>query len=213
MNTLTWKPLTHNNPFTAKAGEGLILMPETDRAVITLPAFPYPGDSIGFIDAGGTLATHSLTIDPNGNRINNTETDAYSFDTSGAVIHLLFTGTIYGWQILSPVQLLPFSVAPKVVISDFIQDNTAVSDKFLVWIFDQQTSGHRAELPPLSGNKGLYLIITNVSNVSFAIRPFSGDLLAGLSTDFPLAARSTIHLVASGETGELGWLITSLTSL
>ena len=213
MNTLTWKPLTHNNPFTATSGEGLILMPETDRAVITLPAFPFPGDSIGFIDAGGTLATQPLTIDPNSNRINNTETNAFVFDTAGSVIHLLFTGTIYGWQILSPVQPLPFSVAPKVSISDFILDNTVVSDKFLVWIFNQQTSGKYAELPPLSGNKGLYLIISNVSNSSFGIHPFSGDLFAGLSANFTLPARTIAHIVATSEFDEVGWLITSLSSL
>ena len=101
MYTLTWKPLTHNNPFTATAGEGYLLMPQNDRAVINLPMEPSPGDVIGFIDSGGSFSNQPLIINPNGLRINNTQSDSYTFSDPHSAFVLVYTGTVYGWKLIA----------------------------------------------------------------------------------------------------------------
>jgi len=101
MNTLTWKPLTHNNPFTATASEGYLLMPQTYRAVIKLPMKPIPGDVVGFIDSGGSFASQPLVIDPNNNRLNNTQSDSYTFSDNHSAFVLVYTGSVYGWKLIA----------------------------------------------------------------------------------------------------------------
>ena len=101
MNTLTWKPLTHNNPFTAKAGEGYLIMPQNNRATIKLPLEPSPGDVVGFIDSGGSFSNQPLIIDPNSVRINNTLSDSYTFSDPNSAFVLVYTGTVYGWKLIA----------------------------------------------------------------------------------------------------------------
>ena len=213
MNTLNWRALTHNNPYTLISGEGLILMPENDRATISLPANPEVGDSVGFLDAGGTFKSQPLTISPNENRINKTASESYNINTNDSVVQLIFTGSIYGWKLLTPVQAKPFAKSLIFSVSGFYEDSLSITDEYLVWLLNPSSAGRIAQLPALEGNTGLYFMLINVSATAITIRPQTGDKIVGVPGDYTLAGQSAMHIIATAETDILGWVLTSKNSL
>jgi len=71
------------------------LFPQT----IKLPAAPLIGDSIAFLDLGGTFQTNNLTVGRNGQDIMNLAEDMVA-DVNHAGFTLLYTGNTNGWKLV-----------------------------------------------------------------------------------------------------------------
>ena len=67
---------------------------------LTMPANPAQGDRINLIDAAGQCGTTKAVIARNGNKIANLAEDL-DFDIKNASLELIYTGSSYGWSILS----------------------------------------------------------------------------------------------------------------
>ncbi len=92
-------PVTTNH--TVSSGE--ILLIDTSggtELTLTLPASPRQGDRVNLIDVAGTTATTKAIIARNGNKIANLAEDL-DFDVKNASLELFYSGSAYGWSILS----------------------------------------------------------------------------------------------------------------
>jgi len=88
---------------THAAAAGEILLLDTSGGstfTVTLPANPRVGSRVNFIDAAGNCGTVKVTVARNGNKIANIEDDL-DIDIKNTSLELYFTGTSYGWSILS----------------------------------------------------------------------------------------------------------------
>lgn len=86
---------------TALAGEILLIDTSAGTEItITLPANPRIGDRINLIDAAGNCGTVKAIIARNGQKIANIA-DNLDFDIKNTSLELLYTGSAYGWSILS----------------------------------------------------------------------------------------------------------------
>jgi len=82
---------------------GEILLIDTvagTELTLTLPANPSAGDRVNLIDAAGQCGTTKAIIARNGNKIANLAEDL-DFDIKNASLELIYTGSSYGWSILS----------------------------------------------------------------------------------------------------------------
>lgn len=82
---------------------GEILLVDTTAGTeitLTLPANPRTGDRINVIDAAGQCGTTKAILARNGNKIANLAEDL-DFDIRNASLELIYTGSSYGWSILS----------------------------------------------------------------------------------------------------------------
>lgn len=82
---------------------GEILLIDTTSGTeltLTLPANPRQGDRVNLIDAAGQCGTTKAIIARNGNKIANLEEDL-DFDIKNASLEFIYTGSAYGWSILS----------------------------------------------------------------------------------------------------------------
>ena len=81
---------------------GQILLLDTTGAAftITLPANGKIGDRINLVDAAGNCDTNKVTVARNGHKIANLAEDL-DFDIKNASLELIYTGSAYGWSILS----------------------------------------------------------------------------------------------------------------
>lgn len=82
---------------------GEILLIDTtagSEITLTLPANPRQGDRINVIDAAGQCGTTKAILARNGNKIANLAEDL-DFDIKNASLELIYTGSAYGWSILS----------------------------------------------------------------------------------------------------------------
>lgn len=82
---------------------GQILLIDTTAGTVitlTLPANPRTGDRVNLIDAAGQCGTTKAIIARNGNKIANLAEDL-DFDIKNASLELIYTGSAYGWSILS----------------------------------------------------------------------------------------------------------------
>jgi len=90
-----------NSNHQASSGE-ILLLDTTGGSVITvtLPATPRVGDRLNFIDAAGNAGAVKVTVARNGHKIANIEDDL-DIDIKNTSLELYYTGTSYGWSILS----------------------------------------------------------------------------------------------------------------
>ena len=81
---------------------GQILLLDTTSAAftVTLPANGKLGDRINLIDAAGNCDVNKVTVSRNGHKIANLAEDL-DFDLKNASLELIYTGSAYGWSILS----------------------------------------------------------------------------------------------------------------
>ncbi len=81
---------------------GQILLLDTTSAVfdLTLPANPRVGDRINLIDAAGNCGNNKVNVLRNGHKIANLAEDL-DFDIKNASLELIYTGSAFGWSILS----------------------------------------------------------------------------------------------------------------
>lgn len=86
-----------------QASSGEILLLDTSGGStfsVTLPANPRVGDRLNFIDAAGNLGSTKVTVARNGHKIANIEDDL-DIDIKNTSLELYYTGSSYGWSILS----------------------------------------------------------------------------------------------------------------
>ena len=82
---------------------GQILLLDTTAGTeltLTFPANPRSGDRVNFIDASGQCGTTKCIIARNGNKIAALDEDL-DFDIKNSSLELIYTGSSYGWSILS----------------------------------------------------------------------------------------------------------------
>lgn len=82
---------------------GEILLLDTTAGTIltvTLPANPRPADRVNLVDVAGQCGTTKVIVARNGNKIANLAEDL-DFDIKNASLELIYTGSTYGWSILS----------------------------------------------------------------------------------------------------------------
>lgn len=90
-----------NSAHQAASGEILLLDTSGGSEItVTLPLNPRPGDRLNFIDAAGTAGTTKIILARNGQKIANIEDDL-DIDIKNTSLELYYTGTSYGWSILS----------------------------------------------------------------------------------------------------------------
>lgn len=83
------------------SGEILLIDTTTGTELtLTLPPNPRQGDRVNLIDAAGQCGTTKAIIARNGNKIANLEEDL-DFDIKNASLEFIYTGSAYGWSILS----------------------------------------------------------------------------------------------------------------
>ena len=82
------------------SGQILLLDSTGSAFTITLPANGKIGDRINLIDAAGNCDTNKVTVARNGHKIANLAEDL-DFDIKNASLELIYTGSAYGWSILS----------------------------------------------------------------------------------------------------------------
>tara|TARA_B100000029_G_scaffold187145_2_gene184499 strand:+ start:19655 stop:19981 length:327 start_codon:yes stop_codon:yes gene_type:complete len=82
---------------------GEILLIDTTAGTeltLTLPANPRAGDRVNLIDAAGQCGTTKAIIARNGNKIAALAEDL-DFDIKNTSLEFIYTGSSYGWSILS----------------------------------------------------------------------------------------------------------------
>jgi len=84
---------------TATADRGYLTIP-TAAYTLTLPVSPAVGDRVGFRDVGGLATTYAMTIARNGEKIEGVASDL-TIDTDKSGFMLVYTGTVYGWVIVT----------------------------------------------------------------------------------------------------------------
>ena len=84
--------------YTASAGDNIFVDTNGGAVAITLPSSAAIGDQIKFIDAEGTFATHNLTVNRNGHRIQGSEANL-TVSTSGSGFALVYNDSDNGWRL------------------------------------------------------------------------------------------------------------------
>lgn len=69
----------------------------TTARTLTLPATPSLGDEVQIFDASFSAATNNITVNRNGEEINNTADDAL-LDVDGVAAVFVYTGSSSGWR-------------------------------------------------------------------------------------------------------------------
>ena len=67
---------------------------------ITLPADPIEGCQIAIIDAAGTFATHNLTVERNGQKINGLS-ENLTLTVNNLHVGLVYYNATHGWRVLT----------------------------------------------------------------------------------------------------------------
>jgi len=83
---------------TVESGQKLIVYTAAGTLTLTLPAAPVIGDSIEFLDAGGTFSTNNLVINPNGKPILSV-TENLIADVDNTHFVMIYVGSTVGWKV------------------------------------------------------------------------------------------------------------------
>jgi len=87
---------------TAVSGEGFLINASGGAIVLTLPATPSAGDTVGAVDAYNKATTNTITIARNGENIEGAAEDLI-IDVDGAGFVLVYCDATRGWEIVSEV--------------------------------------------------------------------------------------------------------------
>jgi hypothetical protein len=97
----TWVIQSANT--TAASGDRLMVNTTSSARTITLPASPNLGDTVTFVDYGGTFNSRALTVARNNQRIMGIA-DNMTVSTQGAGFTLVFSGnSTYGWRMMNGI--------------------------------------------------------------------------------------------------------------
>ena len=84
--------------YTASAGDNIFVDTSGGAVAITLPSSAAIGDQVKFIDAEGTFATHNLTVNRNGHKIQGSAANL-TVSTSGSGFALVYNDSDNGWRL------------------------------------------------------------------------------------------------------------------
>jgi hypothetical protein len=97
----TW--VVQSSNITASSGDRLMVNTTSSARTITLPASPNLGDTVTFVDYGGTFNSRALTVARNNQRIMGIA-DNMTVSTQGAGFTLVFSGnSTYGWRMMNGI--------------------------------------------------------------------------------------------------------------
>jgi hypothetical protein len=82
---------------TAVAGRGYFIDTTSGAVTVTLPASPKIGDTISINDYAGTFGTNNVTINPNGDKIQNS-TDNGVLTNNNASVSFVYMDSTKGWK-------------------------------------------------------------------------------------------------------------------
>ncbi len=115
---ISWQSV-QTTGFTAVAGRGYPCNTTSSAFTVTLPATPTAGDTIILLDYAGTFDTNSLTINPNGNKIEGaTNNLRLSGEREGAT--LTYIDSTQGWLATSGINEGTNALAPTSYSVDFL---------------------------------------------------------------------------------------------
>ena len=100
--TVNWTTVQTGNVSPAVAGVGYPMNTTSGALTVTLPAAPVAGNLISIVDYAGTFATNNLTINPNGNRITGSTSNAL-LSTNRQAVNLVYVDSTQGWLAYSDV--------------------------------------------------------------------------------------------------------------
>ena len=108
-NGTQWTGLGGGNPWastatsiTITANDRYFVDTTTGAKTITLPASPQLGDQISILDLASTFDTNNCTIARNGNKIMGLSENLI-LSTEDAGITLVYTGSTYGWKLVTNI--------------------------------------------------------------------------------------------------------------
>jgi hypothetical protein len=85
---------------TVAANDRYFINTAAGAQTANLPAAPQVGDQVSFLDLAGTFDTNNLTIGRNGLKIMGLTEDLV-VSTENAGIQLVYTGSTYGWKLVT----------------------------------------------------------------------------------------------------------------
>jgi hypothetical protein len=95
-NTVNWTTVQTSSVSPAVAGTGYPMNTTSGALTVTLPASPTAGNLISIVDYAGTFATNNLTINPNGNKLQGSTTNAI-LTTNREAVNLVYVDSTQGW--------------------------------------------------------------------------------------------------------------------
>jgi hypothetical protein len=93
---VSWTPTVQNTSFIAVTGKGYFVNTAISTVTITLPTTPAVGDSITIVDYARTFTANSITLYPNGNKIQSNTANVV-LNTNGQAVSLVYADTNQGW--------------------------------------------------------------------------------------------------------------------
>jgi hypothetical protein len=91
---------TSSSPaYTASANDLVRCDTTTNAFSISLPASPLDGTILAFVDVANSFATHNLTINPNGNKIEDS-TSSMIANVNGAYLEFTYISATTNWKML-----------------------------------------------------------------------------------------------------------------
>ena len=92
---VSWQPV-QNSSFIAVSGNGYLVNTKNSGVVVTLPSTPVLGNYLQIVDYSKTAFSNSITIYPNGSKLNS-NTSNVSLSTNGSSVALVYTDSVQGW--------------------------------------------------------------------------------------------------------------------
>ena len=98
-SVVTNRTLTSSTLLTA--GDRIFANATSGGFTLTLPAAPAEGDTIQIIDVAGICATNNITIDRNGEKIQNLSENLV-MNLNNAALTMIYSGSTFGWVFVGP---------------------------------------------------------------------------------------------------------------
>jgi len=83
------------------AGERIFANSTSGAFTLTLPASPADGDTIQIIDVAGTFKINPVTVERNGQKIQNLTEDLV-LNLNNAAVTMIYSGATFGWVFIGP---------------------------------------------------------------------------------------------------------------
>jgi hypothetical protein len=116
---IAWQSSVKTSGFTAVAGEGYFCNTTSAGFTVTLPATPSAGQQVAVVDYAGTFDTNTLTISPNGNKIE-AGTDNLQLTGEREGVLLVYIDSTQGWLATSGINEGTDALSPVPYSVDFL---------------------------------------------------------------------------------------------